>query len=321
MMAQYLPLVLQSLLNRPVAMSDSHAQMVVSALSGRLDIRSIETETTRLDARAMADLASMGRQVADQQRQAPQAAAFGEEYGYNDEGMRRREGRSFPLVGSVAVIQIWGTLTRNWGVGPYSGSTGFDGIQTQILDAMADPKVKAIWLSINSGGGTVDGLFDLQELIWMCNEKNGGKPIWAMASDYAYSAAFAIAVAADKVFVPATGGVGSVGVITLWADIRKALENDGIAVKVIRSGARKALGFMGVEDMPDEELARIQAQLDEIRDIFVDRVARYMGIAKSTVSNTEGLHYMGQHAKAIGFVNDVLSEQSAWAKLERKLAR
>lgn len=319
-MAQYLPFVLNSLLNTPLAVSPSHAQMIVSALAGRLDIRSLETETLKMDSRAMADLAELGRSQADQHRAAPQAAQFGEEFAYNTEGMRRG-GRSFPLVNGVAVIQIWGTLTRNWGVGPYSGSTGYDGIQTQLTDAMNDKEVKAIWLSINSGGGTIDGLFDLQQLIWLCNAKNGGKPIWAMASDYAYSAAYALAVAADKVFVPRTGGVGSVGVITLWADIRGALENEGIKVKVFRSGAKKALGLMGVEGLPDEEVDRIQGQLDEIRDIFVERVAEYMGIAKSAVSQTEGLDYMGQHAKAIGFVSEVSSEQEVWAKLERKLAR
>lgn len=308
-MAQYLPLLLQSLLNTPMAMSESHAQMVVSALSGRLDIRSIETETMRLDQRGMRDLAAMGRNRADERS----AALGGSEAPWN--------GALYPLANGIAIIQIWGTLTRNWGVGPYSGSTGYDGIQEQILTAINDPKVKAIWLNINSGGGAVDGLFDLQELIWTVNEKNGGKPIWAMASDYAFSAAYAIGVAADKFYVPQTGSVGSVGVITLWADVRKALDNEGIAVKVLRAGSRKAIGVAGVEDLDDEAVADIQAELDAIREIFIDRVARYMGIAKSTVSQTEGRTYMGALAKATGFVTDVLSEQAAWAKLERKLAR
>ena len=310
-MAQYLPFVLGSLLNTPLAVSDAHAQMLVSALSGRLDIRSLETETQRMDARGMRDLAALGRTRADTSR--PDAAMHGEDAPWN--------GKCYPQVGGIAIIQIWGTLTRNWGVGPYSGSTGYDGIETQLLAAMGDNSVRAIWLSINSGGGTVDGLFDLQQLIWSCNAKNGGKLIWAMASDYAYSAAYALAVAADKVFVPRTGGVGSVGVITLWADIRGALANEGIDVKIIRSGSKKALGMGGLEALPDEELARIQGQCDDIRAIFVERVAEYMGIAKSVVSQTEGLDYMGQQARAIGFVSDALSEQGAWAKLERKLAR
>lgn len=312
-MAQYLPLVMQQLFNTPLMVSPAHGQMIAAALSGRLDIRSIENETGRMDERAMRDLAAMGRMAADIDRARPAAAMHGEDAPWN--------GKMYPQVGGIAIIQVWGTLTRNWGVGPYSGSTGYDGIQTQLMAAMADDSVKAIWIAINSGGGAVDGCFDLQQLIWACNAKNGGKPIWAMASDYAYSAAYALGVAADKFFVPRTGGVGSVGVITLWADIRGALDLEGVKVKVIRSGARKAIGVGGVEDLPAEEVAHIQAQLDEIRDIFVERVAEYRGMSKSAVLQTEGLDYMGAHAKAIGFVTDVLSEQEAWAKLERKIAR
>jgi capsid assembly protease len=316
-MARHLPHVMQQLLGTPLCVTASHASMIAAAFAGKLDIRSIATEFERLDQRALADLAATGRLAADQTRLAqqhkPGAAMFGNDTSWN--------GRVYPLVNGIAVINIWGTLTRTWGVGPYSGSTGYDGIQTQLMTAMNDPKVNAIWLDINSPGGAVDGLFDLQELIWSVNEKNGGKPIWAFAGDHAYSAAFAIGVAADKFFVPQTGGVGSVGVITLWADMQKALEQEGIAVRVFRSGAKKALGYGGFEDLPEESVAHIQGQLDEIRDLFVERVAQYRGISKSSVLQTEGLDYMGRHAKSVGFVTDVLSEHAAWAKLERKLAR
>lgn len=312
-MAQYLPLVMQQLMNTPLLCSDKHAMTIAAALSGRLNISSIEHETLRMDRRGLEDLAALGRDRADQDRAKPGASMHGSEARWN--------GKEYPQVGGIAVIQIWGTLTRNWGVGPYSGSTGYDGIETQLMTAMNDETVRAIWLSINSGGGAVDGCFDLQQLIYACNEKNGGKPIWAMASDYSYSAAYALAAAADMVFVPPTGGVGSVGVITLWADIQKALEQEGISVKIFRSGKRKALGYGGMEDLPEEEEAHIQSQLDEIRDFFVERVAEYRGLAKSVVLQTEGLDYMGRHAKAIGFVNEVRSEHQAWAELERKIAR
>jgi capsid assembly protease len=316
-MAQYLPLLLQSLMNTPLAVSAAHGQMIAAALSGRLDIRSVETETTRLDQRALRDLAQMGRAAADEDRARFSAAIMMPEQSPYD-GLWNR--KTFPQIGRIAVVPIQGTLTRTWGLGPYSGSTGYDGIQTMVLDAFQDESVKAIWLAIGSGGGAVDGCFDLQELIWTLNARNGGKPIVAMASDYAYSAAYALGVAADEFYVPRTGGVGSVGVIMLHADISKALEQEGIAVKVIRSGKRKAIGIAGVEPLDDAKEAHLQAQCDEIRDIFVERVAEYRGISKSVVLQTEGLDYMGQRAKAIGFVTDVLSEQQAWAKLERAIA-
>ncbi|TOL42864.1 serine peptidase, partial [Vibrio parahaemolyticus] len=69
-----------------------------------------------------------------------------------------------------------------------------------------------ICLDIDSPGGEVAGCFDLVDLIY---ELRGKKPIYAILSENAYSAAYAIASAADKIYVPRTGGVGSVGVIVI----------------------------------------------------------------------------------------------------------
>lgn len=314
-MSSFLPFVMQNLCNRPLMVSEAHGRMIASALAGRLNLSSFEDSYTRLDAAEMARIAEGGRADADARR----AALATKPYMTAQQAGPAR-GKSFEQAGEIAVIRVWGTLTRNWGVGPYSGSTGYDGIQIQLLDAIQDRDVKAIWLDINSGGGAVDGCFDLVDLIWSMNEKNGGKPIYAMAADYAFSAAYALATAADKVYVPATGGVGSVGVIMLHADITQMLENEGVKVTLIRSGERKYRGSE-FEALDADTLDHLQGQCDEIRSVFIDRVARNMGISKKVVSDTEALDYMGAAAKTIGFVTDVMPEHAAWAKLERKIAR
>lgn len=314
-MSSFLPFVMQNLCNRPLMVSDAHGRMIASALAGRLNFSAFEDGYTRLDAEEMARIAAGGRADADARR----ADMATKPYMTAQQAGPSR-GKSYEQAGGIAVIRVWGTLTRNWGVGPYSGSTGYDGIQIQLLDAIQDNDVKAIWLDINSGGGAVDGCFDLVDLIWSMNEKNGGKPIYAMAADYAYSAAYALATAADKVYVPATGGVGSVGVITLHADVTAMMDEQGIKVTLIRSGEKKNRGNE-FETLDADTLAHLQAQCDEVRSIFIDKVARNMGISKKVVSETEALDYMGAAAKTIGFVSDVMPEHAAWAKLERKIAR
>lgn len=322
-MSTYLPFVMQQLFNRPALVSDDHSKMISAALAGRLNISQFEDSFTRLDAAEMERIAAGGRATADAQRIAFEAkwANRGVDMSAQQANNSSQKGKIFPSAGPIAVIPVWGTLTRNWGVGPYSGSTGYDGIMIQYLAALEDKEIKAIWFDINSGGGTVDGCFDLCDLIWSTNQKNGGpKPVYCMAADYAYSAAYAIATCGDKLFVNRTGGVGSVGVIYMHADITGALEQQGVKVRVFRAGDRKFRGNQ-YEEMDEEEAAHIQQQLDDVREIFIETVARNMGIAKKTVSETEALDYMGARAKTIGFVNDVLSEQQAWAKLERKIAR
>lgn len=312
-MSSFLPFVLQQLCNRPIATSEDHGRMIASALAGRLNISAYEDSFTRLDAEEMARIAVGGRANADAQRAAKSTSS-------STRSARSVRGKTFEQAGSIAVIRVWGTLTRNWGVGPYSGSTGYDGIEIQLLDAMQDPDIKAVWLDINSGGGAVDGVFDLAELIYQMREKESGKPIWAMAADYAFSAAYCLASACDKVIVPSTGAVGSIGVITLHADITKALESEGIKVTVLRSKPRKARENQ-YEELDEETAAHIMAQLREIDAIFDETVARNRGISKKAVSETLGLDYIGSQAKTIGLVSDVLSEHEAWAKLERKIAR
>ena len=67
----------------------------------------------------------------------------------------------------------------------------------QLIHATENPGVKAIWLDQNSPGGVVDGAFDLAQAIYANNEKNGGKPIWAMAADYSASCSYLMSSAAD----------------------------------------------------------------------------------------------------------------------------
>lgn len=299
----HLPLLMQNLLNTPLCVAPSYAAMMVAALNGRLDISSLQIDDRQMGREEMEALAARGRVDADAKR------------------ADRKSGTIIDRVGNVAVIQVWGTLTRTWGVGPYSGSTGYDGILMQLEDAIKDEDIKGIWLDIDSGGGTVNGLFDLVDTIFSFRSRNGGpKPIYAMCADYAYSAAFAIGTAADKLFVPPTGGAGSVGVITLHASYKEALENEGIKVTVIREPEDKAKGTE-FEDLDAETESQIRAQCKEIADIFQDKVARNMGISKASVAATKGLDYMGRHAKAIGFVSDVLPEPLAWAKLQRRISR
>jgi len=313
-MAAYLPFVMQQVLNRPLACSPALADTIAMLLSGKLNIAEFEDASGRVHSRE--DLA-LFRSRSTAERQAFLIDLDDEE---DEAPTKTAKRKTFDQEGAIAMIPIEGTLTRKWGLHPSSGKTGYDGIRTKMVDAMADDSVKGIWLDINSGGGAVDGLFDLCDMIEAMNEKNGGKPIYAMANDHAYSAAFAIATCADQVFVPRTGGVGSVGVIMLHADLTGALEQDGIKVTHIRSGDRKARGGP-YEPLDDKTLAHLQAQCNECADMFAEMVARNMGLSKKAILETEGLDYMGNHAKAIGFVNEVKSELEAWAELERRISR
>lgn len=314
MVSQHLPFVMGEVFNRPHLISEAHAAMIAAVLSGKMNITSLSGEFGSMDDRGMSDLAEMGRMEARTKRQ--QSAT-------PHPGMARYDGWGFPYECSdsgIAILPVQGTLRRTWGIGPYSGATGYDGLWTQLMHAAENDEVKAIFMPHNSGGGAVDGLEELAEAIYANSARFGGKPIWAMLADHSHSASYWLASAADKVFMPKLGTAGSIGAVILHAEMSKALEEEGINVTIFRSKDGKMRGnAMEVLDEATKEL--FQGMVDEVDEVFVDAVARFRGISKKAVHETNASVYMGRQALATGLCNEILSEPEAWMKLERKIAR
>lgn len=326
-MATHLPLVMQNLFNRPIAVSSSHAEMIVAALAGRLDISALTHGTATFDRAALNDIAARGRSEA---RMEPMLRAAKMDASPDGPMIVPKDdwsysawvrGTPYPLSKSgIAIIDVLGTLTRTWGCDPYSGSTGYDGIWTKLAYAMDDPAVKGIWLRINSFGGAIDGLYDLVDAIWQCSARNGGKPIWAFAGDYACSAAYALGMACDRLMTPAMGSVGSIGTLAIHIDYTALMAEEGIKATIFRAPDRKAIGIGGLEALDDAEMTKFQAMIEEATDYFQERAALYRGVSKSTISETRGNDYTATQAKAIGLIDAVLREQDAWSEFERAIA-
>ena len=218
--------------------------------------------------------------------------------------------RYYGLVGGVAIIPVTGTLVAKLGtMEPYSGMTGYDGLAANFAQALADPAVKGIVFDIDSPGGEVGGCFDLADMIF---ESRGLKPIRAHLSEYAFSAAYALASACDLITVPRTGGTGSVGVVTMHVDMSEALAEAGLKVTLITSGAHKADGNP-YQPLPAPVLAEIQGEIDAIYGIFVETVARNRGMTAAAVKATEARTYLGQAGIEVGFADAVAAPDVALA--------
>lgn len=294
---------LQRLLNQPLFMKEDAAAMIVAAVQSRLNISTLRFAGQELDEAGMQAMAAAGRDDADQRR-----ATRGQ-----------HNGKIFENTEGIAIIPIEGTLVKKvGGLDPYSGMTGYNQIETKILAAAGDRDIKGTMLLLDSGGGEAAGMLTTAKLISMVNKRAGGKPIWGIAADHAYSAAFGILASCDRRFVSETGGVGSVGVIALHANMSAAAEKQGVEVTVLRSGEQKAR-FNQWEKLDSDTRAHVQGQMDAMRDAFVDHVATQFGLSKKNVRGTEGLDYMGVEARAIGFVDEVANEHVAFAQFLRKL--
>lgn len=279
-----LPHLAQRLFNTPLAIHPRKAEVVMAALTDRFGITRIE--------------ASMAMEDDD-------------DYDYR----RRRQTKADPgydNVGGVAVISIQGTLVQKLGsLRPYSGMTGYNGIRQAFLTAMADPEVAGICLDIDSPGGEVAGCFDLADEIYRAR---GEKPVHAILTENAYSAAYALASAADRICVPRTGGVGSVGVITMHVDWSQRIKEEGLAVTIITYGSRKAESNP-YRTLSDEAAAAIQRDINAMGEIFVDTVARNRGMKEKVVRDTEAACFMAADGVALGLADEVITPDAAFLNL------
>jgi signal peptide peptidase SppA len=200
----------------------------------------------------------------------------------------------------IAVISVAGSLVRKSSfMDAYSGLTSYADIETEFLDAVTNPSVKGILLDIDSPGGECAGCFDLADAIYA---QRGSKPIYAIANESMFSAAYALGSAADKIFVTRTGGVGSIGVICLHVDQSGMDAQEGLKFTPIYAGDHKN-DFTPHEPLADDVKNEMQAEVDRLYTMFVDTVARNRGISTQRVKDTQAALFWGPDAVKSGLAD------------------
>lgn len=208
----------------------------------------------------------------------------------------------------IAVIPVHGTLVkRTAGLDAASGLTSYTEIAAMLDSALADPQVAGILLDIDSPGGEASGSFELARRV---REASAVKPVWAVANDSAYSAAYAIGSAANRLIVSETGGVGSIGVIALHIDQSVKDANEGYRYTAVTAGTHKN-DFSPHQPLTDEAKAELQAEVDRLYGLFVEHVASMRTLATDDVRSTEAGLYFGANAIAAGLADAVGTFESA----------
>ena len=226
----------------------------------------------------------------------------------------QRDGQTpFEMADGIAVIEISGVLVhRGAWIGQSSGQTSYEGIAAQLAAAAAaEPSVRGIALEIDSFGGEVAGVFDLADAI---RNARAIKPVWAFVSEHAFSAGYALASQADRIILPRTGAVGSIGVVVMHADLSGQLSDAGVTVTLIHSGAHKVDGNP-YAPLPSSVRDRIQAEIDSIRTLFAQTVAAGRGrrLTAEAALATEAECYRGADAVAAGLADEISDPASAFA--------
>ena len=217
----------------------------------------------------------------------------------------------------IAVIPVYGTLVRrSLGLDAASGLTSYGQVAAMLDAALADASVTGILLDIDSPGGEAGGVFELAQRV---RAASAVKPVWAVASDSAFSAAYAIACAASRIYVSQTGGVGSIGVIAMHVDQTARDAQDGYRYTAVTAGAHKN-DFSPHEPLDPDAYALLQAEVDRLYGLFVDHVASMRGLDAAAVRATEAGLYFGPNAISVGLADRLGTTESALVDFASYLA-
>ncbi|EGR2744156.1 S49 family peptidase [Vibrio parahaemolyticus] len=232
-----------------------------------------------------------------------------------EEAVAGREGR--PLNNTrtvenrdgVAIIPVNGVISR------YStffhdicGGTSTEVLAKDFTTALDNPGIKAIVFDVDSPGGASKGLHELGEMIY---QARGRKPIKAYVGGDGCSAAYWIASACDEVIVDATGTLGSVGTVGTIT-LSKGRDDVEVLEFVSSQSPNKRL------DVKSEEgKAAIQNRLDELTDVFLDRVARNRNKTTQEVIDDfqQGGTLIGQKAVDAGMADRLGSLEAVVAEV------
>lgn len=226
----------------------------------------------------------------------------------------RNDARQYGFFDGIAVIPIQGVLAPD--VPWWADGTNYSWIREGFDAALMADDVKAIVFDVNSPGGAVEGCFDLVDHIY---QSRGTKPIWSILSENAYSAAYALASAADQITVPRTGGAGSIGVVAMHVDISKYLAENGIKVTYFQHGARKTDGA-SEKPLSDAAISCFTEEVNEMGELFTATVARNRKIDTDKIRKMEAGTFLGADAVKNKLCDQVMAPNEAFSQLLKTLS-
>jgi len=268
-------------LNRPLLVTRDKAQVILSALAGRIGVN------------------------------APEMSRF---EGSNWDGA---EWKPYKVTREgVGIVSITGSLVnRGAWIGANSGLTSYEGIRHQLKKALEDDAVHAVILDLHSPGGEAVGAFETAEAV---RKLAATKRTVAVVNGMAASAAYAIASGAAEIVTTETGVSGSIGVVLLHADFSRQLDREGITPTLIFAGEHKVDGNP-FEPLPKNVRTDLEAEVNAFYDLFIRTVALGRGdrLTAEMARATQARTFIGQQAVGAGLADRVGTFESVLAEFSR----
>lgn len=197
----------------------------------------------------------------------------------------------------TAVVEIKGEIASD------SGASA-EHVIAAVRAAFEDEGAKAVVLLINSPGGSPVQAGIINDEIRRLKAKHG-KPVYAVVEEACASAAYYVAVAADRIYVDKASIVGSIGVLMDGFGFTGLMEKLGVERRLMTAGENK--GFLDpFSAQTEKQRVFAQAMLDQIHRQFIDVVKKGRGSRlKETPETFSGLFWSGQQAVEFGLADQL----------------
>jgi protease-4 len=177
-------------------------------------------------------------------------------------------------------------------------------VVSSLRAAFEDSGAKGVVLLINSPGGSPVQAGIINDEVKRLKALHK-KPVFAVVEESAASAAYYIAVSADKIFVDKASIVGSIGVLMDGFGFTGLMDKVGVERRLMTAGENK--GFLDPFS-PQTEAQRAYAQnmLNQIHQQFIAVVKEGRGQRlKETPETFSGLFWSGQQAIELGLADQL----------------
>ena len=243
------------------------------------------------------------------------------------EDMPKREGvdicgeatefESMQIQDGTAIIPIRGVMVHGLKMAEKVDSVVCaEDIEKDIKFAMESSDVKRVVFDIDSPGGMYNGTPELGDVI---AKYHGVKPMAAFTNGLMASAAYWTGITSGSVYMSRSASVGSIGVVMMWPDVSKAMEGEGVKIKVFSSGEFK--GMTPEVELTGSQESYLQSRVMSLANEFYSHVKE----ARAGVNESafDGRTFQAEEAMELGLIDGLarnVEEVISIMKIEEQMA-
>ncbi len=179
-------------------------------------------------------------------------------------------------------------------------AVGAESFIPHIRKLRESKKVKAVVLRINSGGGSAFASEDIASELRLLSDE---KPVIVSMSEVAGSGGYWISCCGKKTFALPTTLTGSIGVISIYLNWYRLLENAGITFGTIKTGEFADTGSP-FRKLTEKEKQIIETDIDNMYRSFLSMAAEFRDMPEEQLNAVaQGRIWSGTDAAERGLVD------------------